>query len=750
MNVMMKCIFLCLLMTVSLTAAATTLMRWCTISNVESQKCVAMRTAFSDNSLSPEVVCVAGSDIPDCMQKVLDEQANLITLDGGDIYLAGKEFDLVPVVQEVYAQDTYSGIAVVKATSTDLRLSNLEGKNSCHTGVRRTAGWNIPVGFLLEQGYMTPTDCGDDITAVSRFFNQSCAPGAYSDRNDPYGQNPPNLCGICTDPRCPPDSTELYQSYAGAFRCLAEGDGDVAFIKPATVIENTDGNGQDTWNQGLSSADFRILCPDGTQSTLDQAENCNLAKSPAHAIVTSPRTTGAQIEAFQKVLRQAVDLFGDDNNQNGFKMFDSTDYNGHDLLFKDSAQNLANLETGLTYRTYLGTYADTIDGLKMCPEGSLRWCTTSAVETQKCRDMSAAFKGEGWSPQISCYEEMSKGHCVDRVIAGDADVVTLDGGDLFEAGNDVAPIVGESYISGGENPDASYFAVAVARKGTQFGMDELQDRKSCHTGIGKTSGWNVPVGHLIDNGHISVDNNCDIPKAVGEFFSAGSCAPGAKTDKYDPEGTNPNSLCSLCIGTGNNFCVRNANEPYYDYAGAFRCLAEQAGDVAFVKHTTVPDNTDGRGTEDWSTNLNSSHYELLCADNSRAPISQWLTCNLAKVPSHAVVTSSDKDDAQKQEIRDLLLQGQTQFGSDTGTGFKMFDSQAYGDTDLLFKDSTQVLVDVGQQDTTLEWLSEEYVKSLEAIECKTGGAIKTAQSSMVVVMIAFLIQMVWFGTLSRK
>ena len=94
--------------------------------------------------------------------------------------------------------------------------------------------------------------------------------------------------------------------------------------------------------------------------------------------------------------------------------------------------------------------------------------------------------------------------------------MTLDGGDLFEAGDNVAPIVGESYNSGGENPDASYWAVAVARTGTQFGMDELQNRKSCHTGIGKTSGWNVPVGHLINEGHISVSNNCDIPQAVGK------------------------------------------------------------------------------------------------------------------------------------------------------------------------------------------------------------------------------------------
>lgn len=94
---------------------------------------------------------------------------------------------------------------------------------------------------------------------------------------------------------------------------------------------------------------------------------------------------------------------------------------------------------------------------------------------------------------------------------------------------------------------------------------------------------------------------------------------------------------------------------------------------------------------------------------------------------------------------------QNLFGSDAGSDFKMFDSQAYSDTDLLFKDSTQMLVDVGAQDTTEKWLSEEYVQDLDAISCDTtGGATQTVQSSMVVVVMAFLIQMVWFGVLSRK
>lgn len=57
-----------------------------------------------------------------------------------------------------------------------------------------------------------------------------------------------------------------------------------------------------------------------------------------------------------------------------------------------------------------------------------------------------------------------------------------------------------------------------------------------------------------------------------------------------------NKLCSLCEGeayikNGVNKCNLDFSEPFSGYAGAFRCLAEGKGDVAFVKHDTVLSNT---------------------------------------------------------------------------------------------------------------------------------------------------------------
>lgn len=88
----------------------------------------------------------------------------------------------MPIVAEQYGQYgvKYFGVAVVKRNNTGFNLKTLKEKTSCHTGARRTAGWNVPVGYLLRTKIMPAVACGDknhDLKSASKFFSESCVPG---------------------------------------------------------------------------------------------------------------------------------------------------------------------------------------------------------------------------------------------------------------------------------------------------------------------------------------------------------------------------------------------------------------------------------------------------------------------------------------------------------------------------------------------------------------------------------------------
>ena len=68
----------------------------------------------------------------------------------------------------------------MKKANTGFNIKTLKGKKSCHTGIRRNAGWNIPIGYLLRSKIMLAVACGNDnndYMSASKFFSESCLPG---------------------------------------------------------------------------------------------------------------------------------------------------------------------------------------------------------------------------------------------------------------------------------------------------------------------------------------------------------------------------------------------------------------------------------------------------------------------------------------------------------------------------------------------------------------------------------------------
>uniref|UniRef100_A0A452RUH3 Transferrin-like domain-containing protein n=1 Tax=Ursus americanus TaxID=9643 RepID=A0A452RUH3_URSAM len=249
--------------------------------------------------------------------------------------------------------------------------------------------------------------------------------------------------------------------------------------------------------------------------------------------------------------------------------------------------------------------------------------------------------------------------------ANEADAVTLEAGLVLEAGLppfNLKPVVAE-FQGSKIDPQTSHYAVAMVEKGSDVQLKQLQGKKSCHTGLGWSAGWYIPIRTLLPS-----DSVGEATAEMAKFFS-GSCVPCANREVFP-------KLCQLCAGKGTNKCACSFQEPYFGYAGAFKCLQDGVGDVAFVRHTTVFENLANRTDRD--------QYELLCLDNSRMPVDKYRDCNLGLFPSHAVMARNvgGKEDL----IWELLNQAQEHFGKDKSTEFQLFASP-HG-KDLLFTDAT--------------------------------------------------------------
>uniref|UniRef100_A0A8C9PPQ6 Transferrin-like domain-containing protein n=1 Tax=Spermophilus dauricus TaxID=99837 RepID=A0A8C9PPQ6_SPEDA len=589
---------------------------WCTVSDQEDTKC----SSFRDNvkkvfqADGPLVTCVKRTSYLECIRSIVANEADAVTIDGGLVFEAGlAPYNLKPIVEEFYGpkddpQTYYYAVALVKK-GTGFQLNQLQGKKSCHTGLGWSSGWNIPIGMLLPSGSLE--------TAAARFFSSSCVPCAD-------GKSFPSLCQLCvgkgTD-KCACSSHEPYFGYSGAFKCLEDGAGDVAFVRHVTVFENLE--------QKADRDQYELLCTDNTRKPVDEYESCYLARVPSHAVVA--RTVDGKEDLIWELLNQAQEHFGKDKSA-GFQLFGSP--LGKDLLFTDAAHGFLRVPRKMDAKLYLG---------------------------YEYYSLAQHLKGE---PKQGSERLGSK--CVN------------------------APLEG-------------YYVVVVVKKSdADVTWDTLRGKKSCHTAVGTSAGWNVPMG-LIHN----QTGSCKFD----EFFSR-SCAPGSDPDSH---------LCALCGGSSHpaHMCAPNSHEKYHGSSGALRCLVEK-GDVAFVRHSTVLRNTDGKNTEAWAKNLKQKDFELLCPDGTRKPVTEAHSCHLATVPNHAVVSRKDKADF----VRRILFNQQELFGRN-GFEYMMFQLFESSTKDLLFSDDTECLANLQNKTTFEKFLGPEYLVAMANLKpCLTSELLE--------------------------
>ncbi|KAI2663737.1 Serotransferrin [Labeo rohita] len=505
--------------------------------------------------------------------------------------------------------------------------------------------------------------------AVSTFFNASCVPGASTIAA--------SLCSLCQGQRsyirqknfnCETSHSEPFYHNQGALRCLQSRAGDVAFVDH-TVLDSIDESEKD---------EFRLLCADGNHAPLSSFRKCNLGRGPGGGVVTRMNIR----KIARKFLVAAQMSFGwRGRERQRFQLFESASYGGSDLMFRDVTEKLSVLMEDMDMSQVLGLdYVALLKGLghegSSLEDSVVRWCCISHAEQKKCEQWALSIK----SDPLVCVKASSMSDCIEKIKRDEVDAVSLDATHAFIAGKcGLVPVVTEYYGEKCENPEGvgghfesdefpPVYGVAVVRRTSRslyFGG--LGSRRSCHGHMYSPAGWVLPV-----------------------------CLGGTEE-------------------AATKRCADNHNERYYGNMGALRCLVgdpsgKSFGDIAFMEHHNLESNIERLNSSGWAEGWLTWDFELLCGDGSRAPLTEWKTCNLGEIPPNIVMTRP----VLTARIYDLLMKSQETIIAGPDSGFHLFKSQEYGESDLLFKDATTCLVHTSHVDYRTI-LGEEFYSQAESI-----------------------------------
>lgn len=193
----------------------------------------------------------------------------------------------------------------------------------------------------------------------------------------------------------------------------------------------------------------------------------------------------------------------------------------------------------------------------------VRWCVATQCEMKKCQRMVMEFNYRlNSASRWSCTMAPNKEACMRWIHMGYADIMTAESEGAYKAGkvHHLIPIMyekmGNKHVKNYDlnfakfhenNGELRQFSVALVKK-TDLNISNftsLYRSKSCHGSVDQPALFKNPVCSLIYKDVIPKVGN--VYESAGEFFKS-SCVPGVQSQVYNPNMTNPESLCGICQG----------------------------------------------------------------------------------------------------------------------------------------------------------------------------------------------------------
>ena len=183
--------------------------------------------------------------------------------------------------------------------------------------------------------------------------------------------------------------------------------------------------------------------------------------------------------------------------------------------------------------------------------------------------------------------------------------------------------------------------------------------------------------------------------------------------------------------------------------------------MAFVSHRTAIDLTDGKSDKLWAKNLRSVDFRLVCRNSSRdrslrsgssddfnnianpnslhnmqrfrtvnrylSPVTDYQSCNLARIPSPFVVTSSVTPEELRFEVLQVVTQLSHTFSNEVPLSFRLFGVYR-NQSDLMFADQTQAIRSLTPETTFADALGPflDFLEDNDPIYCSTSGHLTVA------------------------
>lgn len=736
-----------LLPLLALVAAATNTAALPTVYKVCATERVPQYTCAGLNKGNTEAACARVVDSADCVRQLVAGNAHFGVLSAEELLLASKFAPLneqTRVIAEIRHSErlnepfAFETVAVVKADFSGL-LGGLKNKSLCHPGFSDSQLWTPRVLKHFERK-VVPQTCNAAVPKVEEeydnladFFKDACIPGDWSRsayRDDLLKSKHPNLCAKCDNPERCSYNTHERGSHEAALSCLTDRGGDVAYVA-LQYVQNY--FGLKDRKPMANPSDYRFLCPNGSMQTITAATPCTWLRQPWNAVVAR-KDSAAELQAKIKtwlpsgsLTRSNRDIWQDHLAEIVFS--------SRSRLFDPAAGIVSPADYVARGRN---------DTTGPAPEGeqcrpSVRWCTTTVLEAEKCEVLRQGAYTYGLEPSVQCVRAASMWECLNAVQNATADIVAIDSEYSHIARNTYRL---SSLIYQDTDNEHAYKILSVVR--ADSGIKQLSDLKkksACFPEYGGLA-WTAWVDAA--RSRRLLPRKCPSSAAVADYLYR-ACAPGADDNLHNPTGDNRTrtAMCALCPDNKDapetSRCAISSSSNYYGDKGAMRCLNDKRGDVAFVDVRAISEE-DANGQLKLLPDYRDDEYRVLCRNGS-ASTRLGLTVDSKCALSTGIVgeiVSRGPDATLSKDAALLLLELEYWFGY----GAKHYESALNifgsfkGVDDVLFKKSAVGFVTIFDRENLLAQDFAGLMERNQGCNLEGSGAALTPAPALVMALLA--------------